>query len=105
MPARLARTAIGTFVAAIALATSVAVTPAFADKHGAATMPQDIIPMEDILAKAKQDKAGRVVEIDLDRKRGRYIYEIEIVDDQGVEWELDYDARTGELLRTERDDQ
>jgi uncharacterized membrane protein YkoI len=46
-----------------------------------------------------------VVEIDLDRKRGRYIYEIEIVDDQGVEWELDYDARTGELLRTERDDQ
>lgn len=69
-----------------------------------AAPPKDLIPLEDIIAKAKQEKGGRVVEAELDRDFGRYVYEVEIVDDAGVEWELKYDARTGKLLRTERDD-
>jgi hypothetical protein len=73
-----------------------------ADHRGAP--PKDLMPLEEILAKAKQDKAGRVVEVELDRDHGRYVYEVEIIDDAGVEWELKYDARTGQLLRTERDD-
>jgi uncharacterized membrane protein YkoI len=104
MPTKPVIPCIRTFAAAAALAASVAAAPALADKRDPAKIPQDIIPMEEILSKAKQDKAGRVVEIDLDRKGKRYVYEVEIVDDQGVEWELDYDARTGELLRNERDD-
>jgi len=56
--------------------------------------PKDLVPIEDILAKARQDKAGTVVEVDLDhREKGRYVYEVEIVDDAGVEWDLTYDAR------------
>lgn len=69
-----------------------------------AAPPKDLMPLEDIIAKAKQEKGGRVVEAELDRDFGRYVYEVEIVDDAGVEWELKYDARTGKLLRTERDD-
>lgn len=69
-----------------------------------AAPPKDLIPLEEIIAKAKQEKGGRVVEAELDRDFGRYVYEVEIVDDAGVEWELKYDARTGKLLRTERDD-
>lgn len=69
-----------------------------------AAPPKDLIPLEEILAKAKQEKGGRIIEAELDRDFGRYVYEVEIVDDAGVEWELKYDARTGKLLRTERDD-
>jgi len=73
-----------------------------ADHRGVS--PTDLMPLEEILAKAKQEKPGRVIEVELDRDFGRYVYEVEIIDDAGVEWELKYDARTGKLLRTERDD-
>lgn len=93
-----------TTLAATALAACFVASPALAGKRDAAKIPKDILPMEEILAKAKRDKPGRVVEIDLDRRGKRYIYEVEVIDDAGAEWELDYDARTGELLSSERDD-
>ena len=87
-----------------AMFLSLASLPVAADHHGAGAPPKDVMPIEEIIAKAKQDKPGRVVEVDLDHEHGRYVYEVEIVDDAGVEWDLTYDARTGKLLSTERDD-
>jgi uncharacterized membrane protein YkoI len=60
----------------------------------------DIQPLEQILAKARAEKPGRVLETELERKGERYIYEIEIVDNDGVVWELKFDAKSGELLKT-----
>jgi uncharacterized membrane protein YkoI len=45
-----------------------------------------------------------VIETDLDREMGRYVYEIEVLDAQGVVWEMDLDAKTGEVIKSKRDD-
>lgn len=63
-----------------------------------------ILPLEDILDRARDIKPGRVIDIDLDRDDGRYIYEIEILDKQGRVWELEFNASTGELYKLELDD-
>jgi len=88
----------------IGLSLLLCLAPALATADHREAPPKDLMPLEEIIAKAKQDKAGRIVEVELDRDHGRYMYEVEIIDDAGVEWELKYDARTGKLLSTERDD-
>lgn len=48
---------------------------------------------------------GAIIEdSDLDLELGRYIYELELRDSAGVEWDVDFDAATGEMLRNQRDD-
>jgi uncharacterized membrane protein YkoI len=64
----------------------------------------DIQPLENLIADARTRHPGRVIEAELKRHDGRYHYEIEVLDDQGVVWSLRYDARSGELLRDSRDD-
>ncbi len=55
-----------------------------------------ILPLEVILQKARQLQPGRVVETELEREQGRYIYEIKIVDEKGVLHEVKFDAKTAE---------
>lgn len=63
-----------------------------------------ILPLEQVLAKARAAyPAGRVIEAELERERGRYIYEIKLVDEQGRVRELKYDARSGEWIQRERE--
>jgi uncharacterized membrane protein YkoI len=59
----------------------------------------DILSLERILRGAQAQHAGRVLESELERKDGRYLYEVELVDDQGRVWQMKFDARTGEILR------
>jgi uncharacterized membrane protein YkoI len=55
--------------------------------------------------KAKELHPGaRVSQTDLDREWKRYVYEREVVDANGVEWDIDLDAKTGEVLMQERED-
>jgi len=63
----------------------------------------DILPLEKIVEKATADKPGRVIEAELEKKRGGYVYEIELVDVKGVLWELEYDAKTGVLIKAGED--
>jgi uncharacterized membrane protein YkoI len=35
-------------------------------------------------------------------KRG-YVYEVEVVNDKGDEWDMDIDAKTGKVIRDEKD--
>lgn len=65
----------------------------------------EILPLENILDKsAKLYPDGHIIEIEFDEEAGRYIYEVETVDPQGVVWELEFDARTGEVLKRSQDD-
>ena len=64
----------------------------------------DILSLEQILVEARKHRTGRVLETELERSGGRYIYEIELVDDSGQVWELKLDASNGELLKTELED-
>lgn len=63
-----------------------------------------IIPLEDVLKNVQKTRPGRVMEVELERKHSRYIYEIEIADDNGRVWELEIDASDGSLISQEQDD-
>ncbi|WP_245752960.1 PepSY domain-containing protein [Methylophaga sulfidovorans] len=63
-----------------------------------------IMPLQEILTKAKAIKPGQVIETDLEKDDGRYIYELEILDEQGQVWELELDAQTGEFVELENED-
>lgn len=64
----------------------------------------DILPLETILQKAKQIKPGQVIEVELEKEDGLYVYELEIVDYSGEVWELELEAKTGELVELENED-
>lgn len=62
-----------------------------------------ILPLEEIHEKAQLIKPGKIIETELENKKGKYIYEIELVDDTGLVWELKFDANTGNLIKLEQD--
>ena len=63
----------------------------------AAVARGEMVPLEDVLADAQRRHAGTVLEVELERGE----YEVEILGDDGVIRELEYDARTGALLEIE----
>ena len=61
-------------------------------------------PMETILAEARAAVPGQVVEIELERKRGVWVYEVEVLPQSGGrKMELIFDAHTGALLSRRKD--
>jgi uncharacterized membrane protein YkoI len=64
----------------------------------------DILPLEGLLSSIQKQQPGKILELELERKRGRYIYEIEILDEEGAVWEFKLDAVTGEILQRELED-
>jgi uncharacterized membrane protein YkoI len=62
-----------------------------------------ILPLEKIHEKAKQIKSGKILETELEKKRGKYLYEIELLDENGIVWEVKLDAATGQLIKLEED--
>ncbi|MBW9265875.1 MAG: PepSY domain-containing protein [Candidatus Thiodiazotropha sp. (ex. Lucinisca nassula)] len=63
-----------------------------------------ILPFEDLLPTIQALQPGRILELELEREEGDYIYEIEILDEQGAVWEFKVDAATGEILERELED-
>ncbi len=43
-------------------------------------------------------------ESELEEEYGRYVYQLELRDDKGVQWDLELDAKTGEVLKDQQDD-
>lgn len=64
----------------------------------------DILPLEQVIQSAMAVKPGQILETDLEEEDGRYIYELEILDERGQVWELELDASTAELLELESED-
>ena len=63
----------------------------------------EILPLSRILGVVEREVGGRVIEVDLDRDDGRYVYEVEAVSRDGRLVELSIDAATGAVL--DRDDE
>jgi uncharacterized membrane protein YkoI len=57
-----------------------------------------VLPIERILEQARASVAGTVTEIELERERGRLIYEVTIVTADNKKIEIEFDARTGAEL-------
>ncbi|MBW9256365.1 MAG: PepSY domain-containing protein [Candidatus Thiodiazotropha sp. (ex. Lucinisca nassula)] len=68
------------------------------------TQSGKILPLTELLTSIQESRPGRVIEVELERKGRVYLYEIEMLDDQGVVWEYKLDAVTGEILELEVED-
>ena len=64
----------------------------------------DILPLEVILEKLRPRYGGKILEVELERKSGQIVYEVEILAEDGVVHELYIDARSGKVLRSKVDD-
>ncbi|MFQ5431543.1 MAG: PepSY domain-containing protein [Nitrospinota bacterium] len=63
-----------------------------------------ILHLKLIIKKATAVHPGHIIEVELKSRKDKYIYEIEILGDTGIVWELKYDAKTGEFLGSKIDD-
>jgi uncharacterized membrane protein YkoI len=61
----------------------------------------DIKPLVEIINENPELRDARILEADLEHERGRYVYEIEYLDDSGTHRESYIDAETGEVLKRE----
>ena len=63
-----------------------------------------IKPLADILKTLAQVDSGRVVEVELEQKRGRWIYEIKLIQSNGLVRKLKVDAVDARVLSSKHDD-
>ena len=47
---------------------------------------------------------GKVEDTELEQEHGRYVYQVELRDAQGVQWDVELDATNGQILQEHRDD-
>lgn len=91
---------------ALALALVLAAMPAAADepKHERARRAVEageFLPFRDILARAEAVQPGQFLEAELEEKGGRAVYEVKLLAPGGRVVELYFDARSGELIKSE----
>lgn len=51
-----------------------------------------------------QHPGGKIEETELEEEYGRYIYQLEVRDAQGVQWDIELDASNGQILKNQQDD-
>jgi uncharacterized membrane protein YkoI len=93
-------------VLAIVVVAILAAVPAWADSLSADRVRAlvergEILRLEEILKRNEARLGGRIIEIEIERKRGTYLYEIKVLLPDGRYREVKIDARTGRLLREE----
>lgn len=74
------------------------------DRARRATERGEILPLTLIYERALARVPGRVLEAELERKRGLWVYELKILDVGGRLFEVYLDASTGVILKQEEED-
>jgi uncharacterized membrane protein YkoI len=64
----------------------------------------EILPLEPLLEPVLAERQGTKLKAELEHERGQYVYEVKLLDNKGVVWKMEFDAKTGALLRTKQDD-
>lgn len=85
--------------------------PMLALTFGLATMPvaalamdQNLLSAQEAIAIALAAEPGTIAEAELEKYKGRQVFDIEVVNAAGEEVEFQIDARTGEILKAWIDD-
>lgn len=74
------------------------------DRAREARAAGEIVPLRDILTRAERDYPGDLLEVELEREDGLWVYEIKLLTAGGHILELEYNARTMELIEVEGGD-
>lgn len=59
----------------------------------------EVLPLGAVLERIERDFPGQVIEVELERDDGMWLYEVKLIRSGGAVVELEVDARNGELLR------
>jgi len=62
-----------------------------------------ILPLGKILQINHKQIQGKVLDVELERENKQLIYEIEVLNDNGVVWEYKINAKTGGIIKKELD--
>jgi len=74
------------------------------DRVRSLTLRGEILSLQELLKRVRRHRRGRVLDIELQKWRAGYIYELLLVDDRGRVWEMKLDAASGELLEQHGED-
>lgn len=99
MPRRLLPLVLG-----LALAPLAAAADSDHDRARRALERGEVLSLAQILDMATARTPGRVIEVELDRDDGRWIYEVELVTRAGRLIEMEIDGATGRILEIEEED-
>jgi uncharacterized membrane protein YkoI len=61
----------------------------------------EILPLEEILQRHRDQLQGRLIDLELEHHKGRWVYELELLDAKGVVREYLIDAKSGKWLGQE----
>jgi len=63
----------------------------------------EVLPLSTILERVAREQPGQVLEVELERDDGRWIYELKLLQGEGKLVKLKVDARDGAVLRKKSD--
>ncbi|MDX8394829.1 MAG: PepSY domain-containing protein [Mariprofundaceae bacterium] len=79
---------------------------AWADDHDRARLLLEqgkILSLSDIMKQANTRFPGKILEIELEEKKGVIVYEVELLGEDGVVMEMLIDAQSGRMISLRRD--
>ncbi|WP_058553448.1 PepSY domain-containing protein [Thiohalocapsa sp. ML1] len=74
------------------------------DRARAALARGEVRPLAEILTVVHAAMPGDIVEVELEREHGRWVYELKVITPDGRRLEVLVDAATGTVLEHEEDD-
>ncbi len=74
------------------------------DRARRASEAGEILTIAEIYERARRALPGRILEAELERAHGRWVYELKILDPRGRLFELYLDAASGQVLKREKED-
>ncbi len=90
--------------AAIIVATANQAAAMDPDKPLAVPATVTIVAFDQLEATALALHPGStLLDTDLDEAYGKYVYEVELKDASGIEWDIELDALTGQVLKNHQD--
>jgi Peptidase propeptide and YPEB domain len=75
------------------------------DRARAAVEAGQVMPLPTLLERLARTHPGQVLDIELEREDGRWIYEVKLLQSGGQLLKLELDAATGEVLKVRRKDE
>jgi uncharacterized membrane protein YkoI len=87
-------------VCALATGPALASDRADHDRARAALQAGDILPLTTVLQRVAAEHPGQVLEVELEREEGRWVYDIKLLQAGGGLLKLEVDAASARVLKT-----